>query len=414
MFLIQLFKKLFQWLRSAFFKEKKIESYVINSIAPQNQVSKILLSTESKENVIELIKINKEDKFNNLVKINDKEIENLSSSLVSNAAQQGIIINSLNGLYQASIDPVNLLKYSNESISSIVVNTNGSIVSHSGFFSPDKLNLLSPLITYQLLSFVTGQYYLNNIMTQINNIRNDINVLIKIHHNEKLAKILNYINVIYSLNEKSAIFSEDLNEIRNILLDVGNIISEYELLLNQINEQRIVNDKRFNTRIMKKALEPLVEVLQEDKAFLYYNIIIYSSQLKYFAKVTEFKINTNLSKENPQRLVNASRDFSELISIKNEFNASLAYDKKIESFYDFYIPAIKNIKDMCIFDSVKGKYNDILIALVNEKKEIEQRRSGVTENVNRIHTETFEEKKQEVFIDIDEGKINLYKERSFT
>jgi hypothetical protein len=139
------------------------------------------------------ISINEIEKYN-YQEISSDRIKGGLSNIVSAGTQiAAVSILNPNGLFTATVSPQLLTKFVADGTFSTMVREGGRIVKHAGFQSIST-TVFAPIAIMQLLSMVTGQYYMNGITKQLKSIDKKINLLIKFHHTEKISKLMSVQN----------------------------------------------------------------------------------------------------------------------------------------------------------------------------------------------------------------------------
>lgn len=183
---------------------------------------------------------------------------------------------SATGLYTATASANSLMSYGNGTLSSITMN-GSKFGQHAGFVGANAA-VFTPLLAFQFASMVTGQYYFNGLNEQLFSIRESINNLISLHHNERLAK-LRYINFkISELNKRSYFTTEDYITIDKLKYDLSTIRFEYLLTAEQeINKSldlviKVEDVKTENISLDTKKLERM-KISAKEKAARFRSII---------------------------------------------------------------------------------------------------------------------------------------------
>ncbi|AZR73217.1 hypothetical protein BBF96_07365 [Anoxybacter fermentans] len=168
----------------------------------------------NKEDWLE-IPLNKEshDCWNNLF------FKSLASQVVGLAANLGVARFTLNGLYTATVNPASLIKYSNGTLGSIVRGQRGLFEAHAGF-KPAGSAVLAPILMFQVMSIITGQYYLHGINKQLNIINEKLDELIRLNHVERSAKIKACIHVLRDLSKRKTANIEDMIQLKQAMFEL--------------------------------------------------------------------------------------------------------------------------------------------------------------------------------------------------
>ncbi len=161
--------------------------------------------------------------------------KNLGSQVVATGTNAGILANSVQGLYRATVSPAQLMKYTNGTISSIV-KEGGKVTQHAGFIPASSASIFTPIFIFQVGSFITGQYYLNGINKQLEEISKKLDLIIQKIEDDKKGMILAAIEIRNIMAEQSAYTVDDLIRLRNAQDEVLSIYNYYLLQLNHTKD----------------------------------------------------------------------------------------------------------------------------------------------------------------------------------
>ena len=171
--------------------------------------------------------------------------DSFASQIGESLINLGFTSLATDGLYKITGGVENLLVYNDNTISSITINDQKIINGHNGFSPADQVNLL-PQITFEVLSFITGQYYLHNINNQLDKLNLKVNNLYNLKLIEKESEIRYILDKIKDYEKRKDFFFEDFSKMDDILERIFRLREEYyKLLLNSIPNHRILfeNDK---------------------------------------------------------------------------------------------------------------------------------------------------------------------------
>lgn len=168
----------------------------------------------------------------------------LISQGISSAANVGIYVavaNSVKGLFRATVSPDLLMRYADGTVSSIV-QSGGRVTSHAGFVSASVSNVFTPMIIFQIASFVTGQYYMNGINESLEKIHEKLDSIIQKIEADKRGKVYAAKEILYVLSKQNQYTVDDLVRLRNAQHDV---LSTYYYYKFQLERNR--NEIKFET-----------------------------------------------------------------------------------------------------------------------------------------------------------------------
>lgn len=200
----------------------------------------------------------------------------LVSSMAAPVALDSIIkVANPNGFFTATVNPSTLIQYSQGGFSSMVKGASG-IVKHSGFVS-STVSVFAPMVIFQALSIVTGQYYLNGINKQLSNISSKIDDLQFFVESKDVAKINVIQDEIFDLFNKNNLTQQDFNTISKFKIELKFIKERYrELIEKIICEIESINKNNIKTLNEKK-----------NKVKKYSNVFYGSQQLLFYVEQIE-------------------------------------------------------------------------------------------------------------------------------
>ncbi|QGK73192.1 hypothetical protein [Flavobacterium sp. SLB02] len=172
----------------------------------------------------------------------NNENANFFSQLTGAGMASGAVLYSAQGLYQATVNPANLMTYNNGTLSSITLNGK-SFGSHAGFVTANTA-VFAPILVFQFASMLTGQYYFNGMTKQLTVIQQGINQLLQNHHNERIAKIRAYTEKLIEFDKSSFFTTEDFINIDKIKMELAVIRYEYLLSAHQQLKESLFPEKK--------------------------------------------------------------------------------------------------------------------------------------------------------------------------
>lgn len=173
-------------------------------------------------------------------KIERKILYDVVSSGMGLGTTGMLIQNGLNGLYQATAPVSQLMKLSSGGIGSAMIGENGKIIAQKGFVQASG-SAFTPIIIFQVLSMLTGQYYMNGITKQLNAINEKIDSIINKIESSYQGKIQSAISFFQILANQNSYSIDDLFLLRMRLIDIQDIYFNY--LIQMRNEAQKVRQK---------------------------------------------------------------------------------------------------------------------------------------------------------------------------
>ena len=331
---------MFKWLKSLIKRNKQVV------IKKEN----LLFATDN-EKFIEFIPLVKDINIDQWLEIPLQNINkeklysavNLSSQILSGGLQTGVIGAAVkNGLYTATIDPSVLMNYSDGSIGSAVMGKAG-IMAHRGFV-PAGGAIFAPIILFQIMSIVTGQYYLHGISKQLSGINTKLDKLISLFHTERSAKIRQIIKYFSELSKRKSINIEDIVQLKYLMFELGVIHEEYEELLETIDINKIKEaDDNFLTSTRINELTRTVQDADIDHKL---KTAILTDELYHLSKIIELHLNSKIKDDLKSRSERVAELIDEIKAwTNNEFYFNRIGDIKLRDTYSAIIKTAKKISD---------------------------------------------------------------------
>jgi hypothetical protein len=293
------------------------------------------------------------------------------SSIVAGGAQIAAI-SALNpgGLFTATVSPQLLTTFANGTFSTMI-HQGGSIAAHAGFQSISA-TVFAPIAIMQLLSMVTGQYYMNGITKQLKSIDRKINELIKFHHTEKIAKLENAQKLLKQLYDTQYPGIEHLTQVKAIEMEAGSIYSEYSKYLedSQNAKLKINEDLELSSQ---KDFDKLFAVDDESGFSFNFYMVTTSDEILHLIPIIEFMLNVKMNSEQTDRTRQIEEIFNKISKYtEDDFFANSMGKIVLNNYYMPFIAKAKKIANATWFhkDECKARL-----------KLLEQRMDGLKSNV---------------------------------
>lgn len=289
--------------------------------------------------------------------------------LLGAGAQAGAVAALVpNGLYTATVNPALLMTYSNATIGSAVMGMSG-ISAHAGFKAIAG-PIFAPILIFQALSLLTGQYYMNGIRKQLTFIDDRLREIIELYHIERVAKIRVCRRIFREFSERSVINIEDMIQFRSAMTDIGIIHEEYSEQLSRIDTDAIKNvEKSFWT---SDKIRELSHRVNRDNYDYKLKITVLTDELYHLGKIIELQLNSRM-RDNPE---NRNLRIIELINEIKTWNKDKFYfnrvgDRKVDEYYREIVSTLKNIYYEACFhdeeaDKLRKNYEEKYHALKSE------------------------------------------------
>lgn len=288
-----------------FFKIKKETNLLIKTpeetVSAKNKIEPIdSIDIKSGEHKISLNRISELIIGNRAVSVKIKK-EDFLKNLLPQIGVDIAVISNLNAVYTTKATPELLMHLTSGGYSSALIQ-NGHIVGHQGFIQVSPMSVFTPILAFQIMSAITGQYYLNNMSQQINKIQTLLNQLIAIHHNKSFAILKNATNKLDELLKMESNFPEDADTIGRMKESIDNIIAEYEGLIMAIDSNIYKATKNKYTNA-KKQLDAVCDIVNSDNPYLYSSILDISTTLSFYYSVADLKVQSHLCKIDSTRII---------------------------------------------------------------------------------------------------------------
>lgn len=359
------------------------------------------------------------------------------SSLITTTAGQGIYIGTqATQLFKATVDIETLMRYSTGAYSSIV-QEGGRYSAHHGFISVG-MKVFTPIIIFQTISIITGQYFFNILNKQLNDINKKTSKILQLLEIEKQAKIKVAHKTLDTFNNLENIVSDDLSLICDIIHEIDVLKEEYVIrvdneksnIYSQINN--IVPDESKERlffkgmAFIKNKISNKVENQNNKVAKIDYNDyfvlneqLCYLQELLYSLKVMHlkmlFKSKNNRVEENIIKIKELKKEIlsvSDIALVDNDFykDVELFFDEANKDRYKI----MKKVE--VLYNKIKYKDNkDLTIEII--KKDFQKKKKDLEEN-KRYILDIFEKsqaqisdsfsKSKELILEIKDGKQMIY------
>ena len=345
----------------------------------------------------------------------EKSNNGLISKIVGGFAYGNAFAKSTSGLYKATTNVQNLMRYSDGTVSSISTSA-GKFSNHHGFVNTGLLNF-TPLIAFQIATFITSQVHLQQISEKLSKINNQIKDLLKFHQYERLAK-LHYINerLIQYSNRKSFTL-EDFMVFENFKYELAVIKEESfsycQSKMHELGNKYKLSDQNENTNWRqktvtkfgntfeksKKEMEKFVNEFNESNLLSYAKISLNAERLYHLFLYLELVANMKVKNLDSDRigkineLYNSFKDQLNIITRSHELNENLQTFKEFINKYG------------------KEKENNAMnIMTFNNKDEVGQHSFILEESFKefeKIYHDKIDTKSQKQLIDSFDKKIEI-------
>lgn len=332
----------------------------------------------------------------------------LISQGISSAANVGMsyvaVANSVKGLFRATVSPDLLMRYADGTVSSIV-QSGGRVTSHAGFVSASVSNVFTPMIIFQIASFVTGQYYLHGINESLEKIHEKLDSIIQKIEADKRGKVYAAKEILYVLSKQSQYTVDDLVRLRNAQHDVLSTYYYYKFQF-----ERNLNEIKFETEEEFEIINVNETILNIEKSEFLQQLEMASLAYDLYIKfeITYLKMLFHMSKY----------DISYVEKIRSEMDLLLYY--KNNNLMDKDIKGILTKFNTELDEYFKGRAEDAFFFKKIIKEKVKKELDKIKERFQlfEVHTDNCKDIEQiqnlmlserEVILQIDDnGSVRLY------
>lgn len=356
---------------------------------------------------IKFIKITDHLDINNYERLPIGNREFIIQSTLPVIAQTGMISALMqNGIFTATVSPHLLTRFKDGTFSTMI-KSNGKIVKHAGF-QPASSNVFTSILIFQLLSFLTGQYYLHGISKQLEAINHKIDKLIKYHKTSWQGDIFAVARIMNRLITLKYPNIEDLVILKNCEEKLTSLFESQLLLLKEIDPIKM--PESFFTK--DKLSEIKYELERKDFNF-HFRMVLNCEKLIYLLKLIELFLNIKLCKHDKSRIDKVEELIEEIKSWDKFKIYTLSKGKQqLEVFYNDLIKKLNKI-----YDEAWINHDEVL----SFKKECESHKQAFIEELdskNKIIEKSkvmiknlFEP--QQLLIQIEDGNLYMLQPKEF-
>jgi hypothetical protein len=291
------------------------------------------------------------------------------NEVVTGLVTTGLAPGSISGVFVATAPIGDLMQFSSGGYGSAVVGA-GGIERHAGFV-PISAAAFAPLVTFEVLSLVTGQYFLEQISARLQSIEDTLSELSRLLHGEKIGALRQAECRIRSLLGKKYVAPEDLIEIRALSNQIGTIAAQYLSVLSGLTERvRHVTESaaRGITRTMASAL---LKSLSSRRDLLCMRIAIKATELQLISRLAELSLVIGRSQQDASRL-------NEIAELRCSLGAEIAafeermrlLSREIRDFFDYFRAESGKLNTWM---PVIGKRGERILAYVKAESETMER-----------------------------------------
>lgn len=199
-----------------------------------------------------------------------------------------------NGLFTATASLTELMKYSDGTVASIVME-GGKIANHSGF-QQVALSAANPAAVVgagmQAMAMISGQYYLDRISKQLDGIGHGIKRLIGFHHDENIGKLRSIENCMRQIIGKKYVDETDIVALQSGIRKADSVLMEYTTRLERLSKTGEITEVQVRALLSRlsttKELKKLRANTEEHELYYSFQICLFASKLMLESKKAEF------------------------------------------------------------------------------------------------------------------------------
>lgn len=278
------------------------------------------------------------------LKINSPQMESFASELFATVLKQGLLKQDFSGMLQCNVDVSKLARSEDGFLRGFVLGPDGKISEQAKFREIPSIQI-SPAMAFQVMSFVTGQYYQHIITKQLNSISLKLDQIIDMMESEDKAKIKQYFEELRIIYNTQYYAQEDFNSAREINKEAGVIQKKYRDLVLKAKIEKAGHSLLLNLREAKAWNDNFVK-----SRFLQHIQIAMMAEYLYYC-TSSLLIKIEFSKPNPDlKKIGA-------ISSSMDINFSSIYAKK---YHEVKTLVCKNIEMLSQPAETKNHYFESL------------------------------------------------------
>lgn len=199
-----------------------------------------------------------------------------------------------NGLFTATANPANFSKFANGTTSTMVRDASNHLVEHAGFANVGLSASVNPAIILsagmQVMSAVSGTYYLHKINAQITDMDAKLEELLNIHHDANIGRLIAARKGLSEIANREFVDATDVSAIRNYKKTADEIYEEY---MHRLKRQERELNLKIDPKVEEKKLRDINFTM---------TIAFEANKLSLFAELIE--IGTRMKIGDPIEIIN--------------------------------------------------------------------------------------------------------------
>lgn len=217
------------------------------------------------------------------------------SSITGSIGQLSPVLaqNASKGIFEATVPLHMLTPFRDGSFSTMIQGTNGEIIQHAGFKEVTQ-KLLTPLLIFQVSSFVIGQYYLHTIQTKFKKVSDQLESLKRFAKHDKLAELENIQTQIRELAQIQHPQIEHLVLINTLNVSIGKLIWYY---INEIKRFEIPQQR--DNKLFEKRINSLKDEICNDDFGFQMQMVAAAEEIQQIIRYTSLYLNCKYIEKEP-------------------------------------------------------------------------------------------------------------------
>jgi len=166
----------------------------------------------------------------------------IASGLGANAG-----LTQLCGVYEATAPASELMKLSSGGLGSAQQAANGKIIAQKGFVNA-RVQAFTPMLAFQVLSMITGQYYLQGLKKQLDQINSKLDILLNKIDSAYEGKLFSALLLFKKMGMQDAYTMDDLMLVQMKMDEMLECYFSFVSQMNRVKQQFATSElkKRFN------------------------------------------------------------------------------------------------------------------------------------------------------------------------
>lgn len=240
-----------------------------------------------------------------------------------------------NGLFTATANPANLSKFANGTTSTMVRDASNHLVEHAGFADVGLRASMNPAIILsagmQVMSAVSGTYYLHKINAQITDMDAKLEELLNIHHDTNIGRLVAARKGLSEIANREFVDTTDLSAIRNYKKTADEIQEEYTYRLKRQESELILEiDSKAERKILSDINFTMTIAFEANKLSLFAELIEIGTRMKIGGQTEIINGLTRQLKQNYANSLyrNVDSEAEKVYSIRQQQSSNELVDKK--------------------------------------------------------------------------------------